>query len=67
MRSKTWHCAEGHYVRLSPFPTDAASCPICRGRLIEGPPSFTLELVPMLADDADRFSDRLMREKPVGR
>jgi len=54
-------------MRLTPTPTEAGTCPICRGRLIEGMPTTTIELMPMHHGVALRFCDRLMREKPVSR
>jgi hypothetical protein len=67
MRSRTWRCAEGHYYRLTPTPSEGSVCPICRGRLIEGASTSTVELVPMIASDQDDYADRVMREKPVCR
>lgn len=66
VRSKTWRCAQDGYTRLTPMPTEATRCPICGGRLIEGMPSSTVELMPMIHGDALRFCDRLMREPPRG-
>ena len=67
MRSKTWRCAGDGYVRITPTPTEPGTCPICRGRLIEGMPTSTVELMPMHHGDALRYLDRVMREQPVGR
>lgn len=65
MRSKMWRCPGDGYLRLTPVPTQAPLCPICRGHLIEGLPATAGEFVPMISDDQDQFCDRIMRERPV--
>ena len=67
MRSRCWRCPDDGYMRLTPTPTEPIPCPICRGRLIEGMPPATVELMPMRHGDALRYLDRVMREEPVGR
>lgn len=64
MRSRIWRCPTDGYLRITPSPSDSPVCPLCRGRCVDGPPASTVELVPIVPDDARVYFDRLMREKP---
>jgi hypothetical protein len=65
MRSRVWRCCDDGYIRITPTPTEAGTCPVCTGRLIEGMPNVVVELMPMTRDDELGYLDRVMREKPV--
>ena len=67
VRSRTWRCPDDGYTRLTPTPTEASPCPVCRGRLIPTMPTSTVELMPMRHGDQLSYLDRVMREQPAGR